>query len=123
MRTLAALLLAALLMFATACTDSEPGAASGESVTPTSDASAGTVPTITVSAMRFDAPESVPPGARISIANTDRAAHTVTSRTPGVFDVHVDANKKATLVAPTEPGTYEFYCVYHPNMVATLTVA
>ena len=27
-----------------------------------------------------------------------------------------------TLTAPSQPGEYPFYCVYHPNMKGTLIV-
>jgi plastocyanin len=73
--------------------------------------------------MSFGEPITVGPGTQVTIANTDSAEHSVTSRAAGGFDVHVDGNKKATLTAPSQPGTYEFYCVYHPNMVGTLIVA
>jgi plastocyanin len=46
----------------------------------------------------------------------------VTSETEGKFDVHVDAGEQGTLTAPTEPGEYPFYCVYHPSMKGTLIV-
>jgi plastocyanin len=85
---------------------------------PTSTAGA----TITIANMAFGEPITVAPGAEIAVANTDSAEHSVTSRTAGAFDVHVDGKQKGTLVAPTEPGEYPFYCVYHPSMKGTLIV-
>lgn len=131
MKTIKILLIGCLIALATACgqaespsdtstTERDPGTASA---TATSEASAGTAPTITISGMEFGEPITVPPGALISVANADRAEHSVTSRTPDRFDVHVDGNQKATFTAPTEPGTYEFFCTYHPNMTGSLIVA
>jgi plastocyanin len=92
-------------------------AATGEN-SPTATAGA----TITIENMAFGEPLTVAPGAEITIANNDSAEHSVTSQTAGAFDVHVDGKQKGTLIAPTQPGEYPFYCVYHPNMKGTLIV-
>ena len=78
--------------------------------------------TITIENMAFGDPITVAPGAEISVVNNDSAEHSVTSQTAGAFDVHVDGMQKGTLTAPTEPGEYAFYCVYHPSMKGTLIV-
>jgi plastocyanin len=78
--------------------------------------------TITIASMSFGEPITVPPGAQITIKNDDSAEHSVTSQTAGQFDVHVDGNQEGTLTAPTEPGEYAFYCIYHPSMKGTLIV-
>ncbi|MGA5465408.1 cupredoxin domain-containing protein [Mycobacterium sp. NPDC050041] len=131
MKTIKILLIGCLIALTAACGQSESPSgdtstaerdAGTASATATTDASAGTAPTITISGMAFGEPITVPPGALISVANTDRAEHSVTSRTPDRFDVHVDGNEKATFTAPTEPGTYEFFCTYHPNMTGSLIV-
>jgi plastocyanin len=83
-------------------------------------ASAGA--TITIANMAFGEPITVAPGAEIAVVNKDSAEHSVTSQTAGAFDVHVDGKQQKTLVAPTEPGEYPFYCVYHPSMKGTLIV-
>jgi plastocyanin len=85
---------------------------------PTATASAA----ITIEDMAFGAPLTVAPGTAINIVNNDTAEHSVTSETEGAFDVHVDGGKNKTLTAPTQPGEYPFYCVYHPNMKGTLIV-
>lgn len=87
----------------------------------TAPASAGAA-TIAIANMSFGEPITVPPGAQITIKNDDSAEHSVTSQTAGQFDVHVDGNQEATLTAPTEPGEYAFYCIYHPSMKGTLIV-
>lgn len=78
--------------------------------------------TITIADMKFGEPVTVPAGAQITIKNDDSAEHSVTSQTAGQFDVHVEGNQQGTLTAPTEPGEYAFYCVYHPSMKGTLIV-
>ena len=79
-------------------------------------------PTITMANMSFGDPITVAPGAKITVKNDDSAEHSVTSQTEGKFDVHVDGGEQATLTAPTEPGEYAFYCVYHPSMTGSLIV-
>ncbi|WP_454790368.1 cupredoxin domain-containing protein [Mycolicibacterium lutetiense] len=81
-----------------------------------------TGPVIAIEGMGFSALGPVAPGAQITIVNNDEVEHSVTSRTKGVFDVHVDGKGRATLTAPQEPGEYAFYCLYHPAMLGTLTV-
>lgn len=93
--------------------------ASPESTSSTTEASG---PTITMANMSFGDPITVAPGATITLKNDDSAEHSVTSETEGKFDVHVDAGEQGTLTAPTEPGEYAFYCVYHPSMKGTLIV-
>ncbi|MDV3136579.1 cupredoxin domain-containing protein [Mycobacterium sp. 29Ha] len=93
--------------------------ASPESTSGTTEASG---PTITMANMSFGDPITVAPGATITLKNDDSAEHSVTSETEGTFDVHVDAGEQGTLTAPTEPGEYAFYCVYHPSMKGTLIV-
>jgi plastocyanin len=78
--------------------------------------------TMTIADMSFGDPITVPPGAQITIKNDDSAEHSVTSQTAGQFDVHVDGGQQGTLTAPTEPGEYAFYCIYHPSMKGTLIV-
>jgi len=58
----------------------------------------------------------------VTIKNDDTVEHSVTSDDKGKFDVHVDGGEQGTLTAPTEPGEYTFYCVYHPSMKSTLIV-
>ena len=90
---------------------------------PTADSpTAAAGPTLTIANMSFGEPLTVAPGTEINIVNNDTAEHSVTSRTEGAFDVHVDGGKRKTLTAPTQPGEYPFYCVYHRNMNGTLIV-
>jgi plastocyanin len=101
--------------------DTGTATATASPETSTSDAAASG-PTITMANMSFGEPITVAPGATITLKNDDSAEHSVTSQTEGKFDVHVDAGEQGTLTAPTEPGQYAFYCVYHPSMKGSLIV-
>ena len=102
------------------------GRAATETATETTEAASPTAAagaaTITIANMGFGDPITVAPGAQVSVTNDDSVEHSVTSQTAGQFDVHVDGNEKGTFTAPTEPGEYAFYCVYHPSMKGTLIV-
>ena len=60
-------------------------------------------------------------GDTIEWINQDIFAHTATARN-GDFDVTMPPKKTVTSVV-TKAGTIEYYCRFHPNMKATLTVA
>jgi plastocyanin len=79
-------------------------------------------PAITITALNFGDPIKVRPGVTVTVLNNDDVAHTVTSKAKGQFDVRVEANSRATFTAPTTPGEYPYYCVYHPGMVGALIV-
>ncbi|MGV0746317.1 cupredoxin domain-containing protein [Mycolicibacterium sp. XJ870] len=102
-------------------TEASPTEASPTEASPTAEPAPGG-PTITIEGMGFSGGLTVAPGAQITIVNNDEVEHSVTSRTADLFDVHVDGKQRATLTAPSEPGEYAFYCIYHPAMVGTLTV-
>jgi plastocyanin len=53
--------------------------------------------------------------------NKDVFAHTATARN-GDWDVTMPPKKTVTLVLK-KAGTVDYYCRFHPNMKATLTVA
>ena len=60
-------------------------------------------------------------GDTVELINKDVLAHTATARN-GDFDVTMPPKKTVTLVLK-KAGTIEYYCRFHPNMKATLTVA
>jgi plastocyanin len=60
-------------------------------------------------------------GDTIELVNKDVFAHTATAKN-GDFDVTLAPKKSATLVL-TKAGTVDYYCRYHPNMKAVLTIA
>jgi plastocyanin len=106
------------------------GSSGGEQSTSTSQAEASAEstatatngPTITISGMAFGQPLTVAPGTQINIVNDDSVEHSVTADTGNAFDQDVEGQKKSTVTAPSQPGTYPFHCSYHPNMKGTLIV-
>jgi len=60
-------------------------------------------------------------GDTIEWINKDVFAHTATARN-GDFDVTMPPKRAVTSVLK-KAGTMEYYCRYHPNMKAVLTVA
>lgn len=127
MRRIAVLCILAVLAAVTvACAQSQNNTAGGaDTQTATSSPAAEPAPggpTITIQGLGFSSALTVAPGTEITIVNNDEVEHSVTSRTADLFDVHVEGKQRATLTAPSQPGEYAFYCVYHPAMVGTLTV-
>lgn len=76
---------------------------------------------VTISDFAFDVPESVPPGAEITVVNEDGSFHTVTAD-DGTFDVDVPGGETVTFTAPADAGEFAFHCTPHPQMTATLVV-
>ncbi|MFK5645530.1 cupredoxin domain-containing protein [Ornithinimicrobium sp. LYQ121] len=76
---------------------------------------------IVISDFDYEVPDSVPPGAQITIRNEDSVGHTVTADDGG-FDVVVGPGEQATLTAPAQEGEFPFHCTPHPAMTATLVV-
>jgi plastocyanin len=60
-------------------------------------------------------------GDTVEWINKDVLVHTATARN-GDFDVNMPAKKTVTSVLK-KAGTIEYYCRFHPNMKAKLTVA
>lgn len=69
----------------------------------------------------FSGPGTVSPGGEITVSNNDSEAHTVTAD-DGSFDVTVPGGASATFTAPSEAGSYGFFCKFHGNMKGSLTV-
>ncbi len=60
-------------------------------------------------------------GDTVEWINKDAFVHTATARN-GDFDINMAAKKTVTSVLK-KAGTIEYYCRFHPNMTAKLTVA
>lgn len=121
-RKAAVLLMAALLVGGCA-----PGSGGGTDTAPPGGASSAAAPaaaaTITIKDFKYGDPITVAPGAVVAVINMDSAPHTVTAEKDKVFDLDLGGGgATGTFTAPTEPGTYPYFCVYHPNMKGTLTV-
>src|SRR4051794_1625156 len=60
-------------------------------------------------------------GDTLELINKDVLAHTATAKN-GDFDVMMPPKKTVTYVLK-KAGTVDYYCRFHPNMKATLTIA
>src|SRR6266700_759933 len=64
-------------------------------------------------------PVTVPPGSTIIFKNISQIPHTATGTK---FDTgNIDPGQSKSLKL-TKPGTYQYDCTYHPNMVGTIIV-
>jgi plastocyanin len=103
-------------------TSSSGSSSSGSSSSGSSSSGAGsTASTITIKDFSFTTPQSVSPGATVTVDNEDGTAHTVTSDKGRAFDDPATPGT-STFTAPTEPGSYPFHCNIHPEMHGTLVV-
>ncbi|WP_323959240.1 hypothetical protein GC088_11965 [Arthrobacter sp. JZ12] len=102
--------------------DAAEEATDGASAEPTGEAPAEDI-VITIRNFEYELPESVPPGAEITVVNEDTAPHTVTTTESDDFDAIAQGGETVTFTAPEEPGEYPFFCTYHPNMTGTLVVS
>jgi plastocyanin len=62
-------------------------------------------------------------GAPVTWANHDGTGHTVTSKGSALFDsgsINTGETFKYTF---TQPGTYDYYCTFHPWMTGKIVVA
>lgn len=65
----------------------------------------------------------VTPGAELTVTNFDPSTHTLTSRDESFDTGNLARDVSATIIAPTEPGTYDYICELHPSMVGELVVS
>lgn len=78
--------------------------------------------TITIEDFGYSGTGTIAPGSLITVTNNDTEVHTVTADN-GAFDVTVPGGQTVTFAAPSEGGTYSFFCKFHGNMTGSLTVA
>lgn len=97
------------------------GGQSAQSGSPASSASNQMV-TIKIKDYKYSGPDSVSPGATVTVMNEDAVNHTLTADSTGGFDVTITAGKSATFTAPTTPGSYKYHCTFHANMMGSLVV-
>jgi plastocyanin len=91
-----------------------------------SGASASAVPApvkqITIAGMSYSSPQlTVKAGDTVEWINKDVVDHTATEKAAGVWNVSI-APGKSLKVVMKKAGTFDYYCRYHPNMVAKLIV-
>jgi plastocyanin len=64
---------------------------------------------------------SVSSGTTVTWTNQDDVAHTVSAEDDKTFDAAVEPGRTFQFTAGT-PGTYAYFCRFHPFMKGTLTV-
>ena len=65
---------------------------------------------------------SVAQGTTVVFSNEDETAHTATAKGSGAFDTGAIQPGKSAEVTLEEPGTYEYYCAFHPFMKGKIEV-
>ena len=100
--------------------DDASGSGSGASAEEPSGESVATITAVEVS---FDPTElTATAGDTITLHNEDNVEHSFTIDDADV-DGEAEGGEDAEIVMPDEPGTYDFYCRYHPDqMQGTLIV-
>jgi plastocyanin len=99
-----------------------PATTEGTPSTPgTGSSPAAAAAKILIKDFKYQGPDTVSPGAEITVTNEDIEAHTITADRGGSFDANIKPGT-GTFTAPTEPGTYTYHCNFHATMKGTLTV-
>ncbi len=103
-------------------TTTVPPAPEPEEATPEADAGTSAGVAVSIVDFAFDTPTlEVAAGTTVTWTNNDSAAHTA-SASDGSWDTgNIDPGASASVTFDT-PGTYEYVCAYHPNMMATIVV-
>jgi plastocyanin len=99
-------------------TDSTSAATSGSA-----SASSAKQPAVTIVDYTYEpATISVPAGTAVEFSNEDSTPHTATSKQSGAFETgSIDTGKSAKVILE-KPGTYAYYCAFHPFMKGSITV-
>ena len=103
--------------------DSDPAATtSAESSTTTTATAATSADKVAIADFAFD-PEtiSVDAGTKVTWTNSDDATHTATAD-DGSFDTGDLDKGDSKSITLKEPGTYTYFCRFHPFMKATVEV-
>jgi amicyanin len=78
---------------------------------------------VRIAGMQYSpAPLKVRVGEQVVWKNSDGMPHTVTSSDGGPLDSGQLGMGDTYSFSFTEPGTYEYYCTYHPSMTGTVIV-
>ncbi len=97
-------------------------AAQPETATESTDATAQSTDAIDIADFKYDpATVSVKAGTEVTWTNADEADHTATAG-DGSFDTGDLAQGDAKSVTFDKPGTFTYYCRFHPFMKATVEV-
>ena len=133
---LTAVVAGAALFALAACGDDDDDDAGGGTTTPaaaaTTAAAGGTgdtgdtggggggAATITITGFAFPAETVLPAGGTVTVTNETSAAHTLTD-TLGTFDEEVGPGESIEITI-AEPGSYQYVCNFHPQMMGVIKV-
>jgi plastocyanin len=115
----------AVLLVGVACGGSSTtaGGSSTASAGAGSSAAATAPNTIMIKDFMYSPAEiTVAPGAKITVTNADKAAHTVTAGDKAFDTGNIAPGQTGQLTAPTKPGSYPYICTIHPYMTGMLIV-
>jgi plastocyanin len=65
---------------------------------------------------------TVPAGTTVNFTNEDTTGHTATSERSGAFDSGSIGAGESGEITLEEPGTFAYYCAFHPFMKGKITV-
>jgi plastocyanin len=78
--------------------------------------------TIEINSFQFSGQGRVAPGGTVRVVNNDSAPHTATARNRSFDTGTIAGGATGSFTAPSQPGTYQFFCAVHPSMTGTLIV-
>ena len=61
-------------------------------------------------------------GGRVTWTNRDKAPHTATADDKRAFDTATIRQGESRVVTFSDPGTYSYFCLFHPFMVGEVVV-
>jgi plastocyanin len=100
----------------------EPFAIEGITSEASDDSAMNTGTEITIENFSFSPSNlEVKIGTTVTWTNNDSAAHTATAD-DGAFDSGTLGNGESFSFTFNDPGTFSYFCTFHPNMTATITV-
>lgn len=100
----------------------DPTTPSGSSPNPAAASSSGPRAVKIVDYTYEPADLTVAAGTTVEFTNEDSTPHTATSKQSGAFETgSIDTGKSAEIELE-KPGTYAYYCAFHPFMKGTIKV-
>ncbi len=77
---------------------------------------------ISIEGFAFSGATAAAPGSTLEVTNLDGAAHTLTSTDDAFNTGSLDGGAATAIVLPTAPGTYAYFCAFHPSMTGEIVV-
>jgi plastocyanin len=65
---------------------------------------------------------TVPQGTKLAFTNHDSSPHTATSSESGTFESGTIKEDQSGSITLDEPGTFSYYCAFHPFMKGKIVV-